>query len=251
MRSRLTLSKPGRPRRRGTPRAPRAAEWPRASARRSASRSDCAPSEMRVTPAARRPHPVGRLAPARVGLEGDLLGIAHPSVHGRPDQALDRAHREQGRRAAAEVDRRQASGRRPQGQLGVQRGHVARDGVAPPADRHEVAVRAHQPAERHVDVEVVTRRGLPRHARHAHIIAGGPWPICSRPEVRARRARAAAALRSRRLGWPPARHHLHRPQMGRCRRRPPAKANRAAITTKCPTMAGSTDPVSTVAQPQA
>ena len=42
-----------------------------------------------------------------------------------------------------------------------------------------------------------------------------------------------------------------RPQIGRWRSRPPAKAKSEAVTAKCPTMAGTTDPVVTVARPAA
>jgi hypothetical protein len=102
--------------------------------------------------------PIRRLATARVGLEGDLGEVdARPSVQCGRDHAPDLLGAHERRGAAAEGDRAQRAGRRPDRQLGEQRIGVARQVVGAPADRHEVAVRAHQPAERHVNVEMVWR----------------------------------------------------------------------------------------------
>ena len=112
--------------------------------------------------------PVGPLPLARIRLDGDFLDHhALPSVPGRPDHARGLLAGQKGRGAATEVDRFELARRGPSDHLLQQRIDVAGYVGRPAADRHEVAVGAHQPTKRHVHVQVVRRR----RCFHCHQIA--------------------------------------------------------------------------------
>ena len=127
--------------------------------------------------------PIRPLAGRGVRLEGDLPGDATPSVLRGSQHPIHSRRRQQRGRAAPEVDRLEAPRRGTERQLGNERVQVAWDGVAATAHRHEVAVGAHQPAERDVDIEVMTA--------HARQSSGLAHP------VHHRESRPAPVLRGR------------------------------------------------------
>ena len=204
MRSRLSCRiRP--PARRGTPRAPPPpnARAPAPAGRRRAATAPPARCASRRPPAARS----SRAPRAALGLASRVISSGLPTHRSRaarirPSTA---SRREQGGRAATEVDRRQASGRRPQGQLGVQRGRRSA-GWRLPARRRSRSRSTRTPAGR----TARERRG-----------GGSPRTASSRPTWLVRRAAAAVCGRGRRaissigLRWVAAAGVLRRRRTGR------------------------------------
>ena len=198
----------------------------RRPSRRSSPRSiDCAPSEIRVTPASRHARRVATLVGPGVGLERHL----GPGGHAEPcpdpvEQPGNGLGREQRRRATAEVDgferlRRLANAgraghaRRAQLQLGLEGGEeranpVARAPGRRPGIDDEVAVRAERHAERDVDVQRDRRqhrrcrRQHGRRWRHRSGGAGSREPTIRQPRGGRRRASISSTSRPRGSGWP-------------------------------------------------
>ena len=117
------------PRRRRRRRVDRGGAGPGVAAR--VSSSDCAPNEIRVTPARREGSRVAALVRPRVGLEGDLgVGGDPEALADAGEEPLDVVGRQERRRPAAEVDRcRAAGGPAPKARRGRRRAGRSRAGA--------------------------------------------------------------------------------------------------------------------------